>query len=509
MPKVQKLHDACRAAFVGSQLPDAQALQRVRTILDAIRPADVGLEAMAAGAAGAEGSPVRAAPGAKGGGGRGGKGGARGQDSRRPGPAPAAAAAAAVVASGGKQARWSPAITYLHVYECEDFSIGIFCLPASARIPLHNHPGMTVLSKLLYGSMHIRSFDWVRPIDDAASSAALATAAAAASAAAAAAATSASATPDVHHLAATLPLTATATTFHPTTFNLLLQSLPPCLRPSLRHPFPIPPPLFPPPTLPPSHPSSHPSRCLPPTPPNLPDPPHTILPTIPPPSPPFPQRRTASAVRLAEELVEDQVLEGVCENPQKHPDGGPVRRLAELVEDDSAVCHHAGAALHPTCSELVEDQVLTAPCATEVLHPTCGGNLHAFTAVTPCALLVCTTLLIMLVSLNLPNHSPSALCSLLSFLSLCYLPQPPHPLRLLSGALPPGVNGERGNPFCWLEEFQPSDDFVVQRGHYRGPKVCPSFLASSKLFIARFPSFPPLLPSSYLFTPHLPSPLLR
>ncbi|CAI5969683.1 unnamed protein product [Closterium sp. NIES-64] len=292
---------------------------------------------MAAGAAGAEGSPVRAAPGAKGGGGRGGKGGARGQDSRRPGPAPAAAAAA-VVASGGKQARWSPAITYLHVYECEDFSIGIFCLPASARIPLHNHPGMTVLSKLLYGSMHIRSFDWVRPIDDAASSAALATAAAAASAAAAAAATSASATPDA--------------------------------------------------------------------------------------------------------------------------------RLAELVED----------------------QVLTAPCATEVLHPTCGGNLHAFTAVTPCAVL----------DVLAPPYNADAgrHCSYF------------HELSSLS-ALPPGVNGERGNPFCWLEEFQPSDDFVVQRGHYRGPKVCPSFLASSKLFIARFPSFPPLLPSSYLFTPHLPSPLLR
>ncbi|KAK9831320.1 hypothetical protein WJX81_002037 [Elliptochloris bilobata] len=65
--------------------------------------------------------------------------------------------------SNGARRQRRLVIEYLHVHEDADLSLGVFCLPRGASLPLHNHPGMTVLSRVLYGDMHVRAFDWAEP----------------------------------------------------------------------------------------------------------------------------------------------------------------------------------------------------------------------------------------------------------------------------------------------------------------------------------------------------------
>eukprot|EP00475_Leptophrys_vorax_P021969 TRINITY_DN29863_c0_g2_i1.p1 TRINITY_DN29863_c0_g2~~TRINITY_DN29863_c0_g2_i1.p1 ORF type:complete len:307 (-),score=-18.71 TRINITY_DN29863_c0_g2_i1:342-1232(-) len=106
----------------------------------------------------------------------------------------------------------------------------------------------------------------------------------------------------------------------------------------------------------------------------------------------------------------------------------------------------------PRLAELVEDQVIASPCPPDILFPTSGGNIHAFTALSACAVL----------DVLAPPYSAESGRHCTYFQEL-----PPTRFPALQSA--EGL--QEGREYGWLEAYEPSHSFVVQRGHYRGPIV--------------------------------------
>ncbi|XP_068806920.1 2-aminoethanethiol dioxygenase [Struthio camelus] len=56
-----------------------------------------------------------------------------------------------------------PPVSYMHICETESFSMGVFLLRSGACIPLHDHPGMNGMLKVLYGTLRIACMDTLPP----------------------------------------------------------------------------------------------------------------------------------------------------------------------------------------------------------------------------------------------------------------------------------------------------------------------------------------------------------
>ena len=53
------------------------------------------------------------------------------------------------------------ALYYQAVWASPSYTIGVFILGDGATIPLHNHPGMVVLSHIVAGDVSWSAYDWL------------------------------------------------------------------------------------------------------------------------------------------------------------------------------------------------------------------------------------------------------------------------------------------------------------------------------------------------------------
>ena len=62
--------------------------------------------------------------------------------------------------------RGTAAVRCQHVHSEPSFDVDIFIFPPNAYIPLHDHPHMAVLSRVLLGNVEVTAFDLIEPNSD-------------------------------------------------------------------------------------------------------------------------------------------------------------------------------------------------------------------------------------------------------------------------------------------------------------------------------------------------------
>ncbi|KAJ3015595.1 UNVERIFIED_CONTAM: hypothetical protein HDU68_012651 [Siphonaria sp. JEL0065] len=62
----------------------------------------------------------------------------------------------------------SSPIEYYNIYECNDFNFGAFVIRKGQTMPIHDHPNMTVFTKLIHGDLHVKELQLLDAEDDSA-----------------------------------------------------------------------------------------------------------------------------------------------------------------------------------------------------------------------------------------------------------------------------------------------------------------------------------------------------
>ncbi|KAJ3204618.1 hypothetical protein HDU83_005917 [Entophlyctis luteolus] len=60
----------------------------------------------------------------------------------------------------------SAPVEFYNIHNSELFEIGVFVLRKGHSMPIHDHPNMTVFTKVVYGDLHVRKFEFIDPPDN-------------------------------------------------------------------------------------------------------------------------------------------------------------------------------------------------------------------------------------------------------------------------------------------------------------------------------------------------------
>ncbi|CEL93704.1 unnamed protein product [Vitrella brassicaformis CCMP3155] len=138
-PKIQRVFEQAQRTFQGT-VPTADSVNRLRLLIEQLGSEDLGLKRPPASSPPDDGDAASA--------------------SAHEPPHTSGAPTQVPTPAGGMHHQDPPttAIAWMDIYENEHFEVKLFIIPPGHGLPIHDHPGMLVISKVLFGTLSVRAF---------------------------------------------------------------------------------------------------------------------------------------------------------------------------------------------------------------------------------------------------------------------------------------------------------------------------------------------------------------